>query len=552
MHPKSIFLIAISLLLTNTVALTQTNAGNQLTKSQQWQLLDYKQDSVYGMSVNKAYNELLKGKQSHPVIVAVIDEGVDITHEDLQGHIWTNTKEIPGNQIDDDHNGYTDDIHGWNFLGGKDGGMMYATSTEADREYYRLAPKYNSVTDSSKVADKKEYTYFLRAKNEHINDSVERTESHYLKSYKHFVNKLQQFQALTGKKKVYYDDINFFQPKDSTSDTLKKYLLKFFIINPDKKTWDLDSMVNIPETLETMHEIERQQALFAALKPDPNALRKEIVGDDPFNINDRNYGNNNIEDSAYGGHGTSCASIIAAIRKNGIGMNGISGNVLIMPVRAVNTLHPGDEMDKDIALAIRYAVDNGAKIVNMSFGKDFSPNKQWVDDAIKYAAQKNVLLVHASGNAGLNIDSMPVYPYPEFLNSGKAENLITVGASTEDINDSLPGFFSNYGQKETDVFAPGMDIYEAEPNNKYDEGSGTSMAAPMVAGVAALILEYYPQLTAVQVKDIIIQSVTPLKGKMVYKPGTQEQVDFASLCISGGVANAYNALQIADKIASKK
>lgn len=545
----------ISLLLFSFSAFTQTkNEGYKLLKNQTWQLLDYQQDSVYGASVNRAYNELLKGKKSHPVIVAVIDLGVDITHEDLQGHIWTNKKEIPDNGIDDDKNGYTDDVHGWNFLGGKDGKMMYATSSEADREYARLRPEYISVKDSSQVSDKKQYQYFLRVKKVHIQDSIGRNPDDYVWLPK-YLDTLESANSILQKEiqkeLIYNKDVESFQPKDSLANTAKNFSLDFYReFNPRFKLFSLDS--NIKVIKEYLVQIKDDLQLYKQVKNDPFELRKEIVGDNPFDINDRNYGNNIVGDK-YAGHGTHCSGIIAASRNNGIGMDGITDNVFIMPLRAVNTLHYGDEMDKDIALAIRYAVDNGAKIISMSFGKDFSPQKQWVDDAVKYAGVKGVLLVHAAGNDNRNIDTDSYYPNADFLGSSKkAKNLINVGAISSDTGYTLTASFSNYGQKEVDLFAPGVDIFSSLPGNKYGFESGTSMATPVVAGIAALILEYYPDLTAEQLKDILMKSVKSLKGKIVYKPGTKEEIDFSSLCVSGGIVNAYEALKLAAMVTSKK
>jgi cell wall-associated protease len=545
----------ISLLLFGLSAFAQTKTNdNKLLKNQSWQLLDYQQDSVYGASVNRAYKELLKGKKSHPVIVAVIDEGVDITHEDLQGHIWTNKKEIPGNGIDDDKNGYTDDIHGWNFLGGKDGKMIYATNSEADREYARLFPQYSTIKDSSLVLDKKQYQYFLRVKKIHLKDSIGRNtdvyteESMYLDQ---FIAAASVVQKATQKQWIYHKDVESFQPKDSITDSAKKFLLDFFSEpNPRFELMSLDSCIRMGK--EFLATIKDDQSLYKQVKADPFELRREIVGDDPFNINDRNYGNNTVGDK-YADHGTHCSGIISAVRNNGIGMDGVADNVFIMPLRAVNTLHFGDEMDKDIALSIRYAVDNGARIISMSFGKNFSPQKEWVDNAVKYAEKKGVLLVHAAGNDHQNIDTVSFYPNARFIGSSEsAKNLITVGAISSDTGLTITASFSNYGQKEVDLFSPGVDIYSAVPGDKYQYNSGTSMATPLVAGVTALVLEYYPNLTAKQLKDIIMKSVTSLKGKTVYKPGTKEKVDFSTLCVSGGVVNAYKALQLAAKMNSKE
>lgn len=538
---KQILLFAA--LLLDVAALAQTQ--NSLSKSKTWQLLDYERDSVYGASVNRAYEELLKGKKSHPVIVAVIDGGVDITQEDLQGHIWNNKKEIPSNGIDDDENGYIDDVHGWNFLGGKDGKMVYATSTESEREYARLLPQYGAMKDSSFAPNQKQYQYFLKVKTAHLLDSpiirsytVTAVYLHRLASADSFIRRAIQKQSVS------YKDIESFQPKDSLANAVRSFLLDFYSpMDSVFKSTPLDSIVS------------RRMKFFGLLLPyeqvrdDPFEVRKEIVGDNPYDINDRNYGNNIVGDK-FAFHGTHCSGIIAALRNNGVGMDGVADNVFIMSIRAAP---PGDEMDKDDALAIRYAVDNGAKIISMSIGKDFSPQKQWVDDAVKYADKKGVLLVRAAGNDGRNIDSFPNYPNGNFLGSSeKARNMITVGAISKDSGFKVVAPSSNYGQKDVDLFAPGVDIYSTLPGNEYESYSGTSMAAPVVAGVAALVLEYYPDLPADQLKEILMKSVTSLKGKMVNKPGSKEKVDFGALCVSGGIVNAYKALQLAASMTSKK
>ncbi len=541
---KHIFIPFIALLLLNFSALSQIKTNKKkLPKKQTWQLLDYEQDTVYGTSVTRAYKELLKGKKSHPVIVAVIDLGVDITQEDLQGHIWNNKKEIAGNGIDDDKNGFIDDIHGWNFLGGKNGQMIYETSSEADREYVRLSPEYGAIEDSAHANDKKEYGYFLEVKKKHTRDSISRNRdlSKLIENMIHQIAVADTFlQKAIQKQVIYFKDVESFQPTDSLADATKKFILSLYTNQPKEQS--LDSMK--AQGSQFLDQTIKEKVLKSNGNPDEE--RKKITGDNPFDINDRNYGNNKIGDK-YAGHGTHCSGIISAIRNNGVGIDGITDNVLIMPLRAVNTLRPGDEQDKDIALSIRYAVDNGAKIISMSFGKTFSPQKQWVDDAVKYAEKKGVLLIHGAGNDQSNIDSIADYPNADFLDSsGIAKNMITVGAISSDTGFALTASFSNYGQKEVDVFSPGVDIYSTVPENKYEFKSGTSMATPVVAGVAALILEYYPNLNAEQVKDIIMKSVTSLKGKMVYKPGTDEKVDFSTLCVSGGVVNAYKALQLAE------
>jgi cell wall-associated protease len=515
-----------------------------------WQLMDLEQDSVYGTSVTKAYNELLKGKKSHRIIVAVIDAGLDTAHEDLQGHIWVNKKEIAGNGIDDDHNGYADDIHGWNFLGGKNNRNITDESLESYREYYRLRPLYANTSDSLQVAldKRKEYRYWLKLENGFKDDSLKT------------VARIKRVSSLLSMLKSTDSSLHTFLHKDTIYITDVKNAIT---IDSNKTEIELGkgvihvyAMRHIPEnvSLEELYNqgseaLKSQQTTLASYSTDPNANRKDIVGDDPFNITDTHYGNNNV-DAGVPTHGTHVSGIIAAIRNNGIGMDGITDNVLIMPIRAVPD---GDERDKDIALAIRYAVDNGAEVINMSFGKPFSPGKKWVDDAVKYADKKDVLIVHAAGNDGKDLDTAMNFPSAVFLNStAVAPNIITVGASTGGPDSLLAADFSNYGKERVDVFAPGLNVYSTIPGNKYASYSGTSMASPVVAGIAALILEYYPDLTAEQVKYVIEHSVSKFPSQMVKVPGGDTRALFSTLSVTGGIVNAYNALKLASTLKGKR
>jgi subtilisin family serine protease len=267
------------------------------------------------------------------------------------------------------------------------------------------------------------------------------------------------------------------------------------------------------------------------------------VGDNPNDATERFYGCNRVS-GPKGDHGTHVAGIIAAARNNNIGMNGVADNVKIMVLRVVPD---GDERDKDIANAIRYAADNGAKIINMSFGKGFSPQKNVVDEAVEYAVQKGVLLVHAAGNDNNNIDTTNNFPRAIYLNNSVASSWLEVGASNWKSGKNIPADFSNYGKQTVDVFAPGVDIYSCIPESKYASFNGTSMASPVTAGVAALIWSYYPQLNAVQVKDIIMKSVVPVKGKVLI-PGTKKKIKMTELCKTGGIVNAYQAIKLAYNI----
>jgi subtilisin family serine protease len=264
------------------------------------------------------------------------------------------------------------------------------------------------------------------------------------------------------------------------------------------------------------------------------------VGDNPADLSERVYGSADVmgPDAT---HGTHVAGIIAAARGNGVGVDGIAPRVQIMAVRVVPD---GDEHDKDVANGIRYAVDNGAQIINMSFGKAFSPHKSAVDEAVKYAESKGVLLIHAAGNDGEDLGENPSFPTRAYEGGGSAANWIEVGASSWKV-DSLATTFSNYGRGQVDLFAPGLDILSTVPGGGFERQDGTSMAAPVVTGVAALLMAYFPDLKAADVKRILLASVSPFGDRNVARPGNGPAVRFGELSATGGVVNAFSAIRMA-------
>lgn len=505
-----------------------------------WQLLDYRDDGLYGAGVTKAYRELLNGRKSKTVIVAVIDGNVDTAHEDLAGHIWINKKEIPGNGIDDDHNGYVDDVHGWNFLGGKDGRNIIVESFESYREYYRLT---HTHPDGAAPVDK---NYFQRVKQGFERDSLRQTRT--VSMVARMIPQMRMTDSLLrtalNKRSVFSGDLDELESPDSVILQAKKNALQYF------RKYGISSDMALGKFIrEAEKYLESAKLQMNSFSDDPNALRRDIVKDDFNNIRDRNYGNNNIA-AGTSSHGTHVAGIIAASRNNGKGIDGVADNVLIMPVRAVPE---GDERDKDIALAIRYAVDNGAQIINMSFGKYFSPDKKWVDDAIKYAWAHDVLIVHNAGNDAVDIDTNANYPNPEM--DGRYEKqfaFLTVAANNGGPDSLVVPRFSNYGQRMVDLFAPGVKIYSTIPGNQYEAYSGTSMSAPVVTGIAALILEYYPKLSARQLKYVIVHSAMKLAHPEVKLAATGKTVDFKTLSSGGGIVNAYNALKLASSLKGER
>jgi cell wall-associated protease len=511
-------------------------AQSSIYNAHGWQMLDYRTDSVFGAGVNRAYESLLKGKKAVPVIVAIIDMGVDTAHEDLIGHIWTNTKEIAGNGIDDDGNGYIDDVHGWNFLGGKNDKNIAIESYESYREYYRLFKDSLGKSSQDHYSDS---LYREKVKRNFLKDSLQQQQTVF--ALTQVIPQMQKaeniLKASLHKDSIFIRDIADYDPHDTALIQVKKNTLMYF------RKYGITSDMSLGQFIREADEyLESARIKLKQLTMDPNAQRREIVGDDVNNINDKNYGNNNVS-AGNPGHGTHVAGIIAASRHNGIGMDGIDDQVYIMALRAVPD---GDERDKDVALAIRYAVDNGARVVNMSFGKYFSPGKKWVDDAIRYAGDHDVLLIHAAGNENMNIDSISHFPNPDYEGtSDRSDLFLTVGANSGGPDSLILARFSNYGKKEVDLFAPGVKLYSTLPSNQYASWSGTSMAAPVVTAVAALIMEYYPQLSAPQIKYILTHSVMHLPDNQVKWPSSGKMIDFSQLSVTGGIVNAYNALQMA-------
>lgn len=512
------------------------------TQLKGWGGADLVSDTIPGMSVKKAYDEIIKDNKGKTVIVGVVDSGVDIDHEDLKDIIWTNKDEIPGNGKDDDHNGYVDDIHGWNFLGG-----AIKENLEYTRIYKRLRSKYENKPESSiSTADMQEYDLYKRAKakyQEEYQKTLDR-KNQYQQIKQQLVTAHQAVSSQLGKEDYTKEELAAMPAEQAPLSQYKEMLMQVQD-NVDE---------NIPDALAELDDAidYYNNRLDSHFNLELNG--RAVVGDNPYDITDTGYGDNRVmgpdpekEDVL---HGTHVAGIIAAERNNGIGINGVANNVLIMPVRAVPD---GDEYDKDVALAIRYAVDNGAKVINTSFGKSFSTNPEWVIDAIKYAAKHDVLIVNAAGNDGINLDENDIYPNDQTTEKPQeiSNNFLTVGALNYEYGSDLVASFSNYGKTNVDVFAPGTKIWSTTPNNSYKFLQGTSMAAPAVTGVAAMIREFYPKLTAGQVKQIIINSGLPVSASVIVGGDENNVQKFSELSTSGRIVNLYNALILASQYANQ-
>lgn len=506
------------------VSLSPIPRTRPLTEKQilRWSHLDPIQDTVPGMSIDRAYSELVKKRKGSPVVVAIIDSGIDLAHEELQDLLWTNPREIAGDGLDNDQNGYIDDIHGYNFLG---------DSYYEQMEFVRIVAKKLGGPDLQKNAST------------HLETKLEEARSSVLQFQQ--IEELvrmahQNIQKKLGKEFYTLEDLEKYEPKSEEEEQVLGLLTQVMSMGQD-----------IPAALADLQEGITYYRSQLEYNLNLEFDGRKSVGDNPYDLKDMGYGNGNpnnqLEEES---HGTHVAGILAANRSNKNGIKGVAENVKLMSLRAVPD---GDEYDKDIALAIRYAVDQGAKVINASFGKKFSPNASWVQEALQYAAAKDVLFVHAAGNDGVNLDDPENSNYPNDrysqMPSPMNDNYLTIGALTPNYGPDLIASFSNYGKRTVDIFAPGDEIYSTLPNSNYGIEGGTSMAAPAVAGMAAVIRSLYPQLSAVQVKRIILDSGIPIPLQV--RVGDQE-LTLEDLCASGKIANLYTALLLADQVSARK
>jgi subtilisin family serine protease len=541
-----------SIISQNVVHQTSSASGS----INQWHMLDATMDGVPGISANRAYEELLKGKTPQPVIVAIIDSGTETYHEDLRTNIWVNEDETADNGIDDDKNGYIDDLHGWSFIGGKDGDVS-ADNLEFTRIYRDLKSRFGNITDPSNIRseDKADYAQYQKMQKQYDDRMAKAQEgfTQYSMLASIFESAQTNISNHLGKETYTLEEVKAIQP----TDEMMQASVEFVILAMEQGF--------AGELADGVKHFETMMNYQLNLDFDP----RELVGDNYADVNERYYGNNHI-DGPEGEHGTHVGGIVAATR-NDIGMNGVSNSAQLMIIRCVPN---GDERDKDVANAIRYATNNGARVINMSFGKSYSPQKAAVDDAVKYAESKGVLLIHAAGNDTKNIDVEANFPKDKYNDGSYCSTWLEIGASGPS-RDMLMADFSNYGKQSVDVFAPGVDIYSTIPGSLYKDNSGTSMAAPVTSGVAATILSYYPHLTAADVKQIIMQSavdygkekVTMIEsrkglGKFFAKifiskkknettnPPAREYKEkkykFSNFSVTGGVINLYEALKLAE------
>jgi len=504
---------------------------------QDWYHLDRVPRSGPGLNTRAAYRSVLQGRAPQDTVqVAIIDSGIDLDHEDLVAKRWINADEVPGNDVDDDNNGYVDDVHGWNFIGGPNGKNVNQDTYELTRIYVNLQQQFQGV-DSAEVSGKNRDEY---QRYQEIRETFREKRQQAEKRLK----RVQQAQAAVQRSTEILK-------QQLETDTLSEASIRS-VSSPQRRVrraqktllYFYDQGLSPSDLRDYKDQLQRQ----VEYNYNPDFNPRPIVGDDYSDKTERRYGNNDVE-GPDASHGTHVAGIIGATRQNGVGVKGIARGIQLMSVRTVPN---GDERDKDVANAIRYAVDNGADVINMSFGKSYSPYKGVVDAAVQYADSMGVLMIHAAGNDGANVDSTDNFPSPYYEDGGRAQRWIEVGASSWKGGKQLAARFSNYGAERVDVFAPGQSIYSTVPDNKYKRNDGTSMAAPMVSGLAALMMAYYPSLTATEVRSIILDTATRYQDQRVSRPGGKGTVPFGKLSRTGAIVNAKAALQRAEeKVASR-
>jgi cell wall-associated protease len=530
---KVLSLAISSVLLAAQLYVSAQTTNTDPRKHEQWYLKDLMTDGIPGISLDSAL-WLVRDKQPVPVIVAVIDAGVDIEHPELCNQLWINPREVAADGIDNDRNGYVDDVYGWNFLGTESGLIVKGENLEVTRLYKQYSDRFgNRKASEIKRSEREEYQLYQRIKIDYeaqLNEAVKKI-ALYMGFKETLVKNLKTVNKLLKGQELNAENLAKLEPKSPKKLEAVNMIREWYIVKgftPEK----VDSWIeNEKNTINVKLNVNNNQRL--------------IVGDDLSDMSDSLYGNNNYSGET-AGHGTSVAGVIASEAGNSAGIQGICRSARIMTIRVVPG---GDEHDKDVALAIRYAVNHGAQVINCSFGKDYSPYKWMVDSAIRYAEAHGVLVVHAAGNDSRNIDDIDNYPSKSDLDGRYFSNMINIGASTSITGSKLVAGFSNYGRKEVDLFAPGADILSLRPDSAYEKGSGTSLAAPVVSGVAALLLSYYPDLTPQDIISILLESsYKPDPYLKVIIPGQDtEKIPFRDMSVSGGIVNAHSALKMAAK-----
>lgn len=558
---KYLLLIVLSFVVTTFTYAQLVKNDEAAEKNQRdldWFNCSFEKDGVYGAEINKAY-DFLKGKKiKKRPIVALIGSGIDVEHEDLKEAIWVNKKE-KNNGKDNDKNGLVGDVNGWNFIGGKDGTVIEKTMFEGDREFFLLKDKYADY-----LFDGKTYFKVINGKKVKVDAPENIEEYNYyrhqvlpesklastyggiqlcyvIQAYANEFDKMmrERFpnQQLTSKEfSICYDPK---APRDSLSEVAFMYLITTFSVIKTDNWEDVYLPVKNGQQI-AMAKAEYEKALEVY----GTDYRNKIVGDNYLNINDNKYGNNVLL-TPDAGVGTMEAGVIAAKRGNDLGVDGIMDEAQVMTLRVMGD--KGEIYLKDYALAIRYAVDHGADIVMMAEQYTLYPpqQKKWVAEAIRYAEEKGVLIVVPTGEWAIDLSQMAAYPNRYMDGEQELTNLLVVGSSDKDGNPSMN---SNYGAKELDLFAPGINVYSTYTGDTYQMGTGIGMAAAATVGVAALIKAYYPHLTGSEIRQLLLDSVTSRaeveveKGIRVESELSQDLFLFGDLCVSGGILNAYKAV----------
>ncbi|MBG7630454.1 MAG: S8 family serine peptidase [Bacteroidetes bacterium] len=533
------YILIIILIISCTKNKTERPEFSQTKKFDHWHLKDYESDGVPGISLDKLYDELIKNQKGKQIIVAIIDTEIDINHEDLKDFIWINNDEQPNNGVDDDNNGYVDDVNGWNFIGNKNGGNLICSNFSYTRKLKELIPIFKGKTKEEVGNDTLNFKIYQRALMDHQNMKRQLKEDY---EYVEFLN--------TGfpRSKKLLDSI--FRGSTYTINQLDS-LYTIFKKQDSIKAADIYFMIDFLNF--DMHgyadNLAYESNLIEKYSNNISFDDRAIIGDNVNDIEDRDYGSPFITNSLKEfTHGSIVSGVLAAHRTNNKGVRGITNTVKLMPLCIQAKF--GAETDKDLALSIKYAVENGAQVINISANRTYELHNEWVQQALLYAEEQNVLVVKGAGNSETDIDKIITYPNKN-TKDHVLNNFIVVGATGMELNSNFKPVWANYGRKTVDFYAPGESILTTTPFDSYKVDSGSSLSTAITSGVAALLLSYYPDLKVSEIRQILMESATRYDLDIELDYDSNTTVPFSKLSNSGGVLNAFNAFVLAEKISHK-
>ncbi len=533
------FLVIFLLIIGCTINSTKKPFAFSSDNLYHWHLKDYHRDSIPGISLDKLYDELIKDQKGKQIIVAIIDTEIDINHEDLKDFIWINKDEIPNNGLDDDNNGYVDDVNGWNFIGNNKGENLICSNFSYTRKLKELSPIYKAKTLEDVRNDTLNFKIYQRALRDHQTMTLQLKEDYQYAEFLNtgFPNSKKLLDSIFSGSTYTINQLDSLYTIFKKQDSIKAADVYFMI---DFINYDMHGYAD---------NLAYETNLIEKYSNNVNYDDRKIIGDNVNDIEDRDYGSPFTTNSLkVFTHGTIVSGVLAAHRTNNKGIRGITNTIKLIPLCIQAKF--GAETDKDLALSIYYAVNNGAQVINISANRTFEIHNQWVQQALLYAEKNNVLVVKGAGNSETDIDKVSTYPN-KITSDHELNNFVVVGATGKHLDENFKPVWANYGSKTVDFYAPGVDIPTTIPFDSYKIDSGSSLSTAITSGVAALLLSYFPDLKVSDIRHILMESATRYELDIELDYDSNKVVPFSKLSNSGGVLNAFNAFLLAEKINNK-